>query len=284
MISYHCGRFIDSSELAFPVLSDMSGTVRGYRIFTACRTQNGKIFHLEDHVDRLFVSAFKIFMEIKETEEELVGIVMDLLLRNRNSGELLFEMIYSGGPVDESGVTPSGPAQLTILAVPLKTPPSVIYENGLSVATFQHQRPFASVKLLHYVGGIVARKTVVKEHQADHPLFISEEKDPIILEGDTFNVFCVRNGVVYTPQLDNKILSGITRKIVLSLCEKKGLEAKERQVFASEIASFDECFLTSSTRAIVPIVRINQHTIGSGVPGMITRTLMDTFNDYLTQY
>jgi branched-chain amino acid aminotransferase len=283
MLSYAQGRFVDSDELNFPVLADTAGNIRGFRIFTACRTLNGKIFHLDDHITRLFNSAASICMDIKESKDDITRIVMDLVLRNMNQGDLLIEIMYTGGPVDASGVLPEGPAQLYILTLPLKVPSSEVYANGIHLATFKHQRQFPAVKLMSYVAGVIARKTVVKQFNAHHPLFLSEEKDPRILEGDTFNIFCVRNEVVYTPSLEG-VLAGITRKLVIDLGIAKGLEVKERSIYASELSTFDECFITSSTRGVLSVVKIDDIIVGSGVPGMMTLTLKEAFDEYLLQY
>ncbi len=284
-ISYANGRFVDTQEVALPFLSDSLGTLRGYRVFTSCRTVNGKIFRLEDHLDRLLTETAEIHMPVAQSKDDMTRLLLDTLLRNRHlNHDLLLMIILSGGGADESGMAPVGPAHFYIIVTPLKAPTSDVYQSGLSLATYAFERPFATVKLLDYVGGVVAQQTVVKEHQANSCLFVSLDADPVWLEGVTFNIFAARNGTLYTPPLDGRILAGITRKVVIELAEKIGYPVQERPIFASETPTFDEVFITSSTRGAVPIVRINQLAIGSGLPGSITGCIVNAYNAYLVDY
>ena len=100
IISYQRDRFVETSELTFPLKDDISGTIRGYRVFTACRTVNGKIFRVEDHLDRLYHSAYAIHMQPPLPREELRILLDDLIQRNfeLNSGrDLHVDVIFSGG-------------------------------------------------------------------------------------------------------------------------------------------------------------------------------------------
>src|ERR1051325_1698301 len=91
------------------------------------------------------------------------------------------------------------------------------------------------------------------------------------------NLFVVKNGVVLTPPIDAGLLAGITREFVIEIAAETGVPARETVLRDEDLVGADEAFLTSSTREIVPIVQVDDHRIGAGTPGRITRELLETF-------
>jgi branched-chain amino acid aminotransferase len=273
MISYANGQYVASDVLAFPAIGDAVGSIRGFRIFTACKTVQGVLFCRAEHIDRLWDSAKMLGMELPHSQDELNRIIDEVLAKNAEfPGERLLEIFYSGGPASANGTSPIGPAQLYILTLPLKSPAPEWYSQGISLATFPFQRPFPLIKLTHYVGAIVAHQTVVKQHNAEMPLFVTEGASPEVLEGSTFNFFTVQNGEIVTPATDGRILTGITRAQVIKCARSIGLTVREQSVPLS--GAWDEAFLTSSTRNVVPVVRIDSVPVGDGRVGPVTRRLM----------
>jgi branched-chain amino acid aminotransferase len=285
-ISYANGKYIPTNQLTLPVERDTIGTFRGYRIFTACRTLGDKIFHLDSHIDRLIDSAKAIHMNLPHNKNQLREIIQKTAAKNRQKSnqDILLEIMYSGGQAASNGVAPAGSAVLYIVVFELKTPPARWYKQGMSLATYPYQRQWAYVKLLNYVGGVIAHQTVVKKFEADEALFISPDERQIILEGTTFNFFIVRNGAVITHPLDGKILAGITRKVTLDLARQQLIDIKEDYFSYNDLKSADQAFITSSTRNIVPVTRIDNLKIGNGKPGEITKKLGEIFDEYQRNY
>ncbi|HIE29562.1 TPA: hypothetical protein EYP66_20015 [Candidatus Poribacteria bacterium] len=287
MLSYANGEYISTEKLAIPIASDIVGTIRGYRIFTACRTLGDKVFHLDDHIDRLFNSAGAIYMDLPQTKDELRGIVAETVAKNRQNqaGDMLLEIIYSGGVAADNGVAPIGPADLYIAVFPLKSPPDRWYREGMKLASYPYQRQWPEVKLLNYVGAVIAHQTVVKKFGADQALFITPDEKQIVLEGTTFNFFIVRRRTVTTHPLDGRILAGITRKVILQLAKQMtDIAIKEDYFVYNDLQSVDEAFIASSTRNIVPVVKIDDIVIGNGRPGVVTQNLSEVFKEYQNNY
>jgi len=287
MLSYANGEYISTEKLAIPIASDIVGTIRGYRIFTACRTLGDKVFHLDDHIDRLFNSAGAIYMDLPQTKDELRGIVAETVAKNRQNqaGDMLLEIIYSGGVAADNGVAPIGPADLYIAVFPLKSPPDRWYREGMKLASYPYQRQWPEVKLLNYVGAVIAHQTVVKKFGADQALFITPDEKRIVLEGTTFNFFIVRRRTVTTHPLDGRILAGITRKVILQLAKQMtDIAIKEDYFVYNDLQSVDEAFIASSTRNIVPVVKIDDIVIGNGRPGVVTQNLSEVFKEYQNNY
>ena len=286
MISYANGIHIPTEQLALPFVDDPIGTLRGYRIFTACRTVRGKVFRLDDHVNRLFDSAETMYMNMPHTREEIFNIIQETVEKNKGhaEGDLLVEILLSGGSAGENGFSPKGNTHLYVIALPLKMWPARFYRHGIALASYPYERQFASVKLLNYVGGVIAHQTVVKKHNAQDALFVSVDKPHYVLEGTTFNFSVVKDGVIYTHPFDGRILAGITLKVTLMLARRMGTSVKEERMAYESLKEADESFITSSTRNVLPVTRVDDMVIGTGVPGTITMRLMEGFGQYVASY
>lgn len=268
-----------------PVASDLTGTIRGYRIFTAFRTANGKIFQKEAHIQRVMSSANDIYMDLPCTEQELDHLLEDVLKKNSHlSEDLLLEIIFSGGEADENGLAPIGNTLLYILVFPIKTPSAELIEKGIALASYPFQRPYAHIKLMNYIGAILAYKTVVKQYNAHQPLFVSPGDTSWVLEGSTFNIFSVVGNTLYTPPLDGHILPGITRKIVIKLAQKAGLTVKEEPLLLDDLLAADEVFITSSMRNVLSVSRIDHTSISKVTNRATTKMLAKAFQTYLDTY
>ena len=285
-ISYANGQYVPTDQLTLPVAKDTIGTFRGYRIFTACRTLGEKVFYLDDHIDRLLHSAEIIYMDLPYDKSQMREIIKETVAKNREASkdDILLEIMYSGGQAAANGVAPAGPAVLYIVVFPIKMPPESWYQQGMILATYPYQRQWAEVKLLNYVGGVIAHQTVVKKFGADEALFVSPDNSRTVLEGITFNFFVVCDGAIVTHPLDAKILPGITRKVILELAGQNSIEVKEDYFSYDDLRSVDEAFITSSTRNVVPVTRIDDFAIGNGQPGEVAKKMGATFQEYQANY
>lgn len=289
ILSYQRDHFVPTAELTLPYVDDISGTIRGYRIFTACRTYRGKIFRLEDHLDRLYRFASSIYMKPPMDRDSLRQLMNDVVDRNRQLGietDLLIDIIFSGGLAGSTMRQSGRPCHLYIAVQELEPPLPEFFERGMALATFPHQRIYPDVKLLNYVGAVLAHQSAVPEHDADDVLFIDPCDRKTILEGSTFTVFFVdsdRN--IVTPPLNGRILDSITRRVVLELlAPRKEFQVREVPVVVNQLPSFSEAFIVSTSRNVVPVTRIDATRIGSGSPGPVTGKMAAIFKEYLDSY
>lgn len=273
----------------FPFMDDVSGTIRGYRVFTACRTINGKIFRLEDHLARLYRSAEAIYMQPPLPREELRDLLNGLVRKNLNeatSEELHIEVIFSGGLLNNTMIQSNRGAHLYVAVQPLVVPPRHMYEKGVALATFPHQRMLPDVKLLNYVGAVLAFQTVVPKLHAYDVLFVDPGDRRTVLEGSTFTVFFVDGGGrILTPPLDGRILDSITRRALFDVLEPSDtFRIEETPISLDRIAEFSEAFMASTTRNVLPVTRIDHTVLGSGKPGPVTRGVMKLFQEYFESF
>jgi branched-chain amino acid aminotransferase len=280
---------VKTSDLAFPFSDDVGGTIRGYRIFTAARTVNGKVFRQEDHLSRLYKFAESIHMKPPMQREGLRDILRELLDKNQAEApgcDFRIEVIFSGGLLDDTMKQSGKGAYLYVAVQRLVQPSREMYEQGVALATFPHRRMWAEVKWLNYVAAILAHQTVVPQRNAYEVLYVDPEDGRTLLEGSTFTVFFVDStGAILTPPLDGRILDSITRRVIFELLEPRtDLTIRESAAYLDELSAYPEAFLASTTRGILPVVRIDGTTVGSGIPGPVTRGAMAVFQAYLESY
>jgi branched-chain amino acid aminotransferase len=280
---------VDTNELCLPFLDDISGTIRGYRIFTACRTFGGKIFRLEDHLNRLYSSAASIYMQPPMDRGPLKELLRELVSRNlqpHDTSDLLIDVIFSGGLEGSSMVQSGRGAHLYMAVQELIPPPPECYKKGVALATFPHMRMYPDVKLLNYMGAIMAHQTVVPLHSAYDAVFTYPPDGQTILEGSTFTVFFVNSlGEMLTPPLDGKILDSVTRRVIFEIArQQEDLRILEAEITLSDISEFSEAFMVSTTRNVLPVIRINDQIIGSGEPGPVTHKIVGLMNEYIAEF
>jgi branched-subunit amino acid aminotransferase/4-amino-4-deoxychorismate lyase len=280
---------VETSELTFPFIDDIGGTIRGYRVFTACRTVNGKVLRLEDHLERLYRCGESIYMQPPMPKDRLRDLLIGIMRRNFDEfgpGDLRLEIIFSGGLDGETMKQSGKGAHLYVAVTRIARPPAELYEGGVALATLPHLRMLPDVKLLNYVGAIVGHQTVVPEHDAYDVLYIDPADGKTILEGSTFTIFFVdAAGTVVTHPLNGRILDSITRRILLEILEpREDIRILQRPVYTDQVSSMSEAFLASTTRDVLPVTRIDKTIIGNGDAGPVTRTVMKIFADYLKSY
>jgi branched-subunit amino acid aminotransferase/4-amino-4-deoxychorismate lyase len=220
--------------------------------------------------------------------EALQQILTETIERNQKSGiqdDLLIDIIFSGGLAGNTMKKSDNGAYLYIAVHLLEAPPDELYQNGIALATFPHLRICPDIKLLHYIGAIMAHQTVVPTASAEEVLFVDPSDRQTILEGSTFTIFFVNSdGDVLTPPLDGKILDSITRKVVLEILKQRNIKLLEIPIILSQVNSLPESFIASTTRNVLPVTRIDSTIVGNGKPGPITESIIGVLNTYIDAY
>ncbi|MEP7142528.1 MAG: aminotransferase class IV [Ferruginibacter sp.] len=241
---------------------------RGYGIFDFFRTRKNIPLFLDDYLDRFFNSAAKMRLQPAQTREELTAIIYELIKKN-NLPESGIKVILTGGYSPES-YEPVAP-NLIILQQKLPLPLPDRFATGIKVITHEYQRDLPEIKSINYLMGVWLQQKI-KEQYADDVLYY---KEGIISEFPRSNVFMVtRDGKIVTPS--DHILHGITRKKLLELAATK-YTIEQRAVNIEEIKNAAEVFMTSTTKRLLPVTRIDDVVIGNGVAGPITVLLNTAF-------
>lgn len=220
---------------------------RSYAVFDYCIFREEVILFLEDYLERFKDSVKAMGIELPVTQKQLKDDCYGLIQRN-NLKDGGLKLIMTGGPSPNaySIVKPS----LLIFCLPVPVYPEEFYISGLSLMSLEHVRQFSKVKTTNYFVSLSYQKALAEAKAED---FIYHYKD-IVSESSRSNVFLVKDKVIKTA--DKDILFGITRKYALQLAEQNyGVQIGEFSL--KDYYEADEVFLTSTTKLIMPVSRID---------------------------
>lgn len=255
---------------------DDIGLLRGYGVFEVIRTFGSKPFLLDKHIERLQRSAKLLNINLPYSPNEITAAVNELLGKN-GYPESSIRVVLTGGPV--IGGVEYNPASPTFIiqATNFPAPDQKIFSEGIKLVTHEHQRLLPEIKTLNYITA-VRQWPAVKKAGANELLYTWGGK---VLEASTSNFFIVKDSVLATPK--EGVLSGVTRNLIIELAQSE-FKIEERDVKTTELAEADEAFITATNKDIMPVVRIDGETIGSGRVGPVTKKIMEFFYDYANSY
>lgn len=275
MIRYHAinGRLVPDAKASL-LVSDLS-ILRGYGVFDFFAVKSGVPVFLEDYLSRFQRSAAQLRLELPDDLGPLRQVIHEVLVANQ-ADQCGIRLEATGG-YSPDGFTPSQP-NLLVLCLPLPLPPPAQYKNGIRLMLYPFQRELPEVKSINYLTGIQILP-LLREKNADAVLYHDQGW---VRESDRSNFFIVsKEGKLLTPA--EKVLEGITRKKVLQLAAG-WLETDQKELTVAEILNAGEAFITSTTKGVLPVVAIDGHRIGDGLPGKVTLELGRQFEELSLQY
>lgn len=257
------------------------GLLYGDGVFEGIRAYNGKIFTLNQHLDRLYDSATAIALKIPLTKDEMAHAIKKTMEAN-NLTDSYIRLVVTRG-VGKLGLDPNKCAtpQIIIITDTIELYSKTLYEKGLDIVTVTTIRNHFSaldpkIKSLNYLNNILAK---LESIQAGAGEALMLNKDGYVAECAGDNIFIVKNNTLLTPPESAGILIGITRNIVIELAAEIGIQVKEELMNRYDLYIADECFLTGTAAEIIPVVRIDGRTIGTGKPGNVTLRLLKKYQD-----
>ncbi len=276
-IVYYNGNFLRASEAHVSIFDH--GFLYGDGVFETIRVYQGMPFAFENHMDRFFRSADGIALKVPLVRSVILKAV-EVLLDKNNLKDALIRVCLTRGEGDVGLDTDLCPNP-TFLIIPRQWSPypKEYHERGVAmhITSVMRVPPAtipATVKSHNYLPNVLA-KAEAKAAGCFDAIMLNMEG--YVAEGTTSNIFLVRGGQIQTPALAAGILEGITRRWVMELAEKKGLEVFERMILPDEIFQADECFITNTSMEIMPVSYCDGKPIGSGLPGAVTLTLLKAF-------
>lgn len=277
------GNIVDGKDARLSVTDH--GFLYGDGIFEGMRAYNGRMFRLEDHLRRLEVSARALALEIPGGTGHVRDVVLQTVAATGSSEAYIRLLVTRGeGPLGVDPTTCSAPQLICIVDTVDLFPPERA-ARGVEIVTASLRRPSADVldprvKSLNYLNNVLS-KGEAKRRGADDALLLNQQG--AVAECTGANIFAVRDGVVTTPPTTDGALDGITRRTILELCAKLGIEARERTMGRIDFFAADEAFLTGSGARVVPVRSLDAQPIGHGdaeTPGPVTKKLTQAFFDF----
>ena len=267
------GRLVRPDEASVPALD--RGLLYGDGVFEVLRAYNGVAFALDAHLDRLDASARRIGMSLPVPASQLRLEVCETLSAAGIIDAHVRTLVTRGA--GDLGVAPAHTHDATrmVVVTPIASPSQSTYLQGIRAIVARAPwlaapGPVSGAKTLNYLANVVWTREA-RSRGADEAIIVGH--DDALLEGAASNVFVVRGSEVTTPPLDAGILGGITRGCVLSAAASVGVSAREASLTLADLLRADEVFVTSSVRELVPVVRVDDHVVGDGAPGAVTRAL-----------
>ncbi|MBM4001028.1 MAG: branched-chain-amino-acid transaminase [Planctomycetes bacterium] len=271
------GKLVDKDDARISVFDH--GLLYGDGVFEGIRSYRGTVFRLESHLRRLYESAKAICLEIPMTIEAMADAVYETLRANQIQDAYIRLVVTRGSGT--LGLDPNrcGHPQVIIIADRISLYPAEFYDKGLEIVTVSTIRNHSAalsprIKSLNYLNNILAKIEGLKAGCVE-ALMLNSKGEVAECTGD--NIFLVSRGRLLTPPIDAGILDGITRQVVIDLAREVDWTVLEIPLTKHDVYIADECFLTGTAAEVIPVVKVDNRTIGEGVPGPHTRELMDRF-------
>ena len=246
---------------------------RGYQfgdgVYEVVSVYEGKIFRLEEHLQRFQYSAGQIGIELPMSLDVLTTNLNKLLEANQLvNGQIYFQVTRGYAPRNHP--FPARPNPVLTGYVTRKPRPLELMQTGVKAITLDDIRWLrCDIKSLNLLGSVLAKQKAVEQGAFEALL----HRNGIVTEGSSTNLFIIKDGKMQTHPLGNLILGGITRIVILELAEQLNMPVIEEPFNLQELYAADEVFVSSTTSEVMPIILIDGKQVGSGSVGPLTRKL-----------
>ncbi|RKY10667.1 MAG: hypothetical protein DRP65_06250 [Planctomycetota bacterium] len=255
-----------------------SGFLYGMGLFETMRCTGGRVFALDDHLDRLFNSAKELSIN-NPYETEYIKDAIRQTLNANNLADARLRLTLTNGPMATGGDSKS---TLLITATQFEPYPDEYYKNGVRVVLTDFrqntQDPITRHKTTNYFSRLLALDSAHKKKAAEALWFTTESN---LAEGCVSNVFIVKDSVLYTPTLDTPVLPGVMRKTVCQIALAESTNLIEKDLTIKDLLAADEVFLTNVIMLILPVVAVEAHMVGDGKVGAVTKRFAKRVNEIL---
>jgi branched-chain amino acid aminotransferase len=276
------GELVDWADAKIHVLSHAlhygSGVFEGIRAYETAR--GAAVWHLDEHLERLYRSAKLYHMDLPYSHQQLVDATKDVIRANGLRSCYVRPLAIRG--YGEMGVNPLlAPVNVVIAVWPWGAYLGEdALEQGVRIKVSSWRRnsqnalPSTAKASGQYINGVLAK---VESLKAGYDEAIMLNEAGFITDGSGENVFIVREGRLMTPPIQAGCLDGITRRSVIAFARDRGYTVAEENLVRTDLYNADECFFTGTAAEITPIREVDDRTVGTGSRGAVTKELQDAF-------
>jgi D-alanine transaminase len=275
-IVYLNGEFLPLEEARVSVMD--RGFLLGDGVYEVIPVYDRQPFRLADHLRRLGQSLAGIRLDNPHSDGEWAQLVQAVIQQSPWEDMGLYLQVTRGsGPTRDHAF----PAQVnpTVFLMPLamKAPDPANIEQGVAAITAQDNRWLrCDLKVTSLLANVLLRQLSVDADCAETILL----RDGWLTEGSASSVFVVKDGVIFTPPETHLMLPGITYEVVLELAQSQGMAHAVRPVSEAELRGADEIWITSSTKEVLAVTRLDDQTVGDGRPGPVFRRMLTAYQEY----
>jgi len=273
---YLNGRFLPRDEACVPVMD--RGFLFGDSVYEVIPVYGGHLFRLEHHLSRLDNSLAAIRMANPLPHEAWRGVLRELVGQRPGEDQSVYLQV-TRGPAEKRDHAIPDVVTPTVFAMtnPLGPIDPAVASDGIAAITLDDLRwQRCDIKATTLLANVLARQ-LAKEQGAVEAILL---RDGLALEGAASNLFVFASGRLVTPPKGPLLLPGITRDLVIELAQANHIPLSEMDVQASALASADEIWLTSSTREVMPVTRLDGRPVGGGRPGPVWRRMNELYQAY----
>ena len=278
---YIDGKYYDRDEAMISVFDH--GLLYGDGVFEGIRVYKGKVFKLKEHIERLYQSAKAILLDVPIGQREMGKAVFEAVKINAKSDGYIRLIVTRGeGPL---GLDPAQCARPTVIIIvgDIQLYPQEYYEKGIALVTAASRRMPADsldprVKSLNYLNNVMAK---IEANQAGCLEAVLLNHEGYVTECTADNIFIVKNGTLLTPAPHYGALDGITRMTVMEVAATCSIDTRETALTRYDLYSADECLITGTGAEIMPVTKIDGRLIRNGVPGPVTKRLIEGFRKFV---
>jgi len=274
-IVYLNGQFMPLDEARIPVLD--RGFVFGDGVYEVIPVYSRHPFRLAEHLRRLQRSLDGIRLANPLPDAEWTRLIRDIVARNAGDDQSVYLQVTRGAAKRAHEFPQATPPTVFMMSNPLVTPPREQVENGVACITATDFRWLkCDVKSVSLLGNCLLKQLAIDAGAAEVILF----RDGYLTEASACNVFAVRNGVLLAPPKNHLILPGITYDVVLEIAAANKLPCEVREVPEHEVRSAQEIWITSSTKEVLAVTKLDGRAVGDGKPGALFRRVHALYQDF----
>jgi branched-chain amino acid aminotransferase len=273
------GRIAGERDAAISVFDH--GFLYGEGVYETMRTYNGRPFLYDRHMRRLRRSADMIVLNVPLTDGELADRIAETVAASGLNGSEAYIRVLVTRGIGELTYDPKATPvpSVVIIIKPHVDPAADAFEKGVKVCLSPIMRNHPQsvnpmIKSNNLLNNALAMQEALRRGGTEA---IMRNYRGELTECSQSNLFIVKDGAALTPPVAAGLLPGITREYVMEIARELGLDARDQTLREEDLFNADECFLTSTTKEILPIVQVDERRVGSGTPGPVTRKLMSAF-------
>ena len=275
-VVYLNGEYLPQTQARVSVLD--RGFLFGDGVYEVIPVFGGEPLRLNEHLERLQRSMDRVGLQNPLSISEWNDVFQTLLERNPGGDRSIYLQVTRGvSPVRDLSVAEDIAPTVFVMVNDIKPVEYDTLERGIEAITVDDFRWKAcDIKSVSLIANVMIRLHANRSSVVDAIMV----RDGLLTEGTASNVFMVHDNVIATPPKSECLLPGITRDLVIELARANGFIIEERDIRESELETADEIWLTSSTREIAPVVKINEHTVGNGVAGECWKKMIAIYQAY----
>jgi D-alanine transaminase len=269
------GKFLPIEEARVPVLD--RGFIFGDGVYELVPVYSRVPFRLEEHLTRLERSLAETRIRNPYSRAEWRDIIAQLVAKQPYEDQGVYFQVTRGVAKRDHSFPQDVAPTVFIMSNPLVNPPRELVERGAEAVSAQDNRWHrCNIKSISLIGNVLLRQLSADVGATETILF----RDGMLTEASACNVFAVRGGVIQGPPKSNLILPGITYDVVLELAQAAQIPVEIRELSEAEVRAADEIWVTSSSKEVLAIVKLDGKPVGDGRPGPEFRRMYQLYQEF----